>query len=147
MNGNLSPSSHCSFQSSIERYEARGACGFARMRSHAASFTVISDIPGGPPRHFCAPATQTSRCHSSVFRGIPPSDETQSISVRAPRACAIGPIADTSQSVPDGVSEWTTVTSSIPGCSSRYRSTSAGSTASLYGTSSSCSSAPKSFSQ
>ena len=32
---------------------------------------------------------------------------------------AIGPIAETSQTVPDGVSEWTTVTSSMPGCSSR----------------------------
>jgi len=31
----------------------------------------------------------------------------------------IGPIAETSQSVPDGVSECTTVTSSISGCSSR----------------------------
>ena len=89
------------------------------MRSHAASLTVIRDIPGGPPRHFCAPATHTSSCHSSVLKGMPPSDETQSISVSAPCARAIGPIAATSQSVPDGVSEWTTVTSSIPGCSSR----------------------------
>ena len=119
MNGNFSPSIHCSFQSSIDRKEARGALGFARIRSQAASLTVISDIPGGPPRHFCGPATQTSSCHSSVSSGMPPSDETQSISVSAPCARAIGPIAETSQSVPDGVSEWTTVTSSISGCSSR----------------------------
>jgi hypothetical protein len=89
------------------------------MRSHAASLTVISVIPGGPPRHFCAPATQTSSFHASASSGMPPIEETQSTRVSAPRSCAIGPIADTSAKVPEGVSECTTVTSSIPGCSSR----------------------------
>ena len=119
MNGNLFPSIHCSFQSSIERKEARGAAGLVPIRSQAAALTVISDIPGGPPRHFWAPATQTSSCQASVSNAIPPRDDTQSTRVSAPRACAIGPIAETSQTVPEGVSEWTTVTSSIPGLSSR----------------------------
>ena len=131
VNGNLSPSIHCSFQSSMDRKDARGALGLARIRSQAASLTVISVMPGGPPRHFCAAATAMSICQSSVRNSIPPSDETQSTMVSTPRLCAMGPIAATSWSVPDGVSQWTTVSTSISGCSSRYRSTSAGSTESL----------------
>jgi hypothetical protein len=131
VNGNTPPSIHFSFQSSMERKEARGAAGLARIRAQAASFTVIRLIPGGPPRHFWAAATAMSTCQSSVLNSIPPSDETQSTIVIAPCARAIGPIAARSCIVPDGVSEWTTVTRSISGCSSRYRSTSAGSTESL----------------
>ncbi len=82
VNGNFSPSIHCSFQSSIERNEPRGALGFSRMRSQASSLTLISDMPGGPAMHFWAPATQMSSCHSSGNSGMPPSDETQSTKVR-----------------------------------------------------------------
>src|SRR6266702_8289184 len=83
------------------------------------SLTATSDIPGGPPRHFCGPATQTSSCQESASRGMPPSDETQSTSVSTPRDRAIGPIREQSLKVPDGVSEWTTHSSSVSGCSSR----------------------------
>jgi len=48
---------------------------------------------------------------------------------------AIGPISATGFNVPEGVSECTTARTSISGCSSRTRSTWAGSTASLKGTS------------
>ena len=96
VNGNLSPSIHCSFQSSMDRNEARGADGFARIRSQAASFTDMSVMPGGPPRHFWAAATAISTCQSSVRNSMPPSEETQSTMVITPWACAIGPIADRS---------------------------------------------------
>src|SRR5439155_15561403 len=147
VNGNLPPSSHCSFQSSRDRNDARGAAGFSRTRAQASPLTLISDIPGGPPRHFCGPATHTSSCHSSALNGMPPTEETQSTSVNAPCVLAIGPISATGLSVPLGVSEWTTATPSIYGWLSRKRSTSAASTASLYATSSSWTSAPKSRSQ
>src|SRR5947199_6815401 len=93
--GNLPLSSHCSFQSSRDRKELRGAAGFSPMRFQASSLTLIKDIPGGPPRHFCGPSTQMSSSHSSALNGIPPTDETQSTSVSAPCACAIFPIAST----------------------------------------------------
>ena len=87
----------------------RRGSGSPESASQAASLTVISVIPGGPPRHFCAAATAMSICQSSVRNSMPPTDETQSTMVSTPRLCAMGPIAATSWSVPDGVSEWTTV--------------------------------------
>src|SRR6202044_3601741 len=105
-------------QSSSDRYEARGASGFDSIIFHAASLTETSAIPGGPARHFCGPATQTSSCQASTSNGTPPSEDTASTSVTAPCARAIGPIAEQSCRVPDGVSEWTTATSSIPGWAS-----------------------------
>ena len=119
VNGNFSPSIHCSFQSSIDRNELRGAAGFALITRQASSLTLISDMPGGPARHFCAPATQMSSIHSSGKIGMPPNDDTQSTNVRQPCAFAIGPISATGFSVPEGVSEWTTLTNSISGCSVR----------------------------
>src|SRR6266849_7864669 len=125
--GNCPRPCHCSRQSSSDRNEARGATGLPSMAAHACSLTATSDIPGGPPRHFCGPATQTSSCQESASKGMPPSDETQSTSVSTPRDRAIGPIREQSLKVPDGGSEWTTHSSSVSGCSSRYRSTASGS--------------------
>ena len=53
VNGNRPSPCHRSRQSSSDRYEARGASGFASIISHAASLTETSAIPGGPARHFC----------------------------------------------------------------------------------------------
>ena len=89
------------------------------MRDQASSLTHMSDIPGGPPRHFWGPATQTSSCHASGHSGMPPTDETQSTSVSTPCALQMGPRASTGLRVPDGVSEWTTARTSTSGCSSR----------------------------
>ncbi len=50
---------------------------------------------------------------------MPPNDETQSTNVRQPCDFAIGPISATGFSVPEGVSECTTLTNSISGCSVR----------------------------
>ena len=119
VNGNFSPSIHCSFQSSIDRNEARGAAGFARMRSQAASLTVISDMPGGPPRHFCGAADadvelpRVGPNGDAAERGDAVDERQRAVRVRD------RPDRGDVDSVPDGVSEWTTVTSSISGCSSR----------------------------
>src|SRR5215470_8132162 len=120
---------HCSRQSSSERNEARGAAGLLSMAFQAFSLTDMSDIPGGPPRHFCGPATQTSSCQESASKAMPPTDDTQSTSVSTPCRRAMGPISEQSLKVPDGVSECTTVSSSVSGCSVRYSSTACGSTA------------------
>ncbi len=41
-------------------------------------------MPGGPERHFWAPATQISSFQASGSNGIPPRDDTQSTIVTAP---------------------------------------------------------------
>ena len=122
------PSIQVSFQSSSERNEPRGAAGFARMRFQASSLTATSDMPGGPARHFCGPATQMSRPQSSGRSVSQPSDDTTSAITSAPWRCAIGPISETGLIVPDGVSECTTASTSASGCAANARSTISGST-------------------
>jgi DNA-binding transcriptional ArsR family regulator len=90
------------------------------MASQACGLTVTSDIPGWAPRHFCGAVTHTSSCQASGSRGMPANEDAQSTRVSTPWARAIGPIREQSWSVPDGVSQCTTVSSSISGCSSRY---------------------------
>ena len=94
-----------SFQSSSEVKEPRGASGLARIASHARSETVMSDIPGGPARHFCGPATATSTCQSSILTSVPPKAETTSATSSAPCSWTIAPISPSGFSMPDGVSE------------------------------------------
>jgi hypothetical protein len=65
----------------------------------------------------------------------------------APFRFAIGPISATGLTVPDGVSECTTASSSVSGCAAKAASTISGSTCASYGTSTSTTVAPYSASQ
>ena len=136
-----------SFQSSSDRNDPRGAFGFRSIASHAAGETEISDMPGGPARHFCGPTTQTSMPHSSTSTSSQPSAETASTSSSAPASFTAGAISPTGLWMPEGVSDWTTATSSTSGLSASAWRTSEASTASSYGTRTSTTSAPYSRSQ
>ena len=46
---------------------------------------------------------------------MPANDETASTTVTAPWRRTTGPMSHTGLSVPDGVSEWTTETTAMPG--------------------------------
>ena len=91
-NATRPPSIHLCFQSSSERNEPRGALGLSSIACQARSLTAISDIPGGPARHFCGPATARSTCQSSTRTSVPPSADTTSASISAPWSWASGPI-------------------------------------------------------
>ncbi|MGX1121409.1 hypothetical protein RKD37_006772 [Streptomyces ambofaciens] len=72
------PSIQRSFQSRSDRYDRRGAFGFAAIRAQARSLTDTAETPAGPPIAFCAPITHRSTPHASGSTGSAPTEATAS---------------------------------------------------------------------
>ena len=89
--------------------------GFRATSSQAAALTERSDNPVGPLRHFSGAVTTMSKPHSSVRTSRPPTLATASTRDTTPAARHSRPISAMGATVPQGVSTWTTLSSSASG--------------------------------
>ncbi len=141
------PSIQRSFQSRSERYERRGACGFAAIRAQARSLTATAETPAGPAIAFCPPITHRSTPHSSVSSGSAATEATASSISSAPCSRTTAPISATGLVLPVAASACTRLTKSISGCSRSASATCSGRTAPLNGAVTVTTSAPQERSQ
>ena len=110
-------------QSRMDRTDPRGAAGLAAMCAQAASLTCSRDRPGGPPRHFCGAVTTRAACQAVKSQRMPPKVETASTMSSAPCPATTAEIAPRSLTVPQGVSQCTTLTTVISGRARRDSAT------------------------
>ena len=117
VNGKRPLPCHVSRQSMMDRNDPRGASGLASMAAHAWGLMAMSDMPGGPPRHFWGPATSRSSCHASDSE-LDAAEGGDDVHDRDHAPCSrhSRPISRTGLRVPEGVSQWTTDSTLTSGC-------------------------------